>query len=76
MLGGAALGGGGGGAPSEGLALASLAFEGQESGAPVLAAPEELPGDAVVVTVGLVGSQAGGGLDVSAEMCFGPRSPN
>jgi len=56
VLGGALLGGGGGGWPEEGRKWAQAAFAG--SAKPQLISLDELPPEAVVVTVSLVGSPA------------------
>lgn len=58
VLGGALLGGGGGGSPEAGERLGTLALE---VGVPSLVALDELPDDAILVTVSAVGAPAAAG---------------
>ncbi len=58
VVGGCLLGGGGGGDPEKGRKIGALAVE---AGSPRLASIDELPGDAVVVTVSAVGAPAAAG---------------
>ncbi|MFQ5855883.1 MAG: DUF917 family protein [Anaerolineae bacterium] len=64
VLGGALLGGGGGGGIEEGLHLGRLALE---RGGPLLADPDELPPDGILLTVSAVGAPSAPDRSVSPE---------